>query len=201
MSLRYTQPKDPPRSQHASSLLKKSSQPASPSVVSPASGRELKEGSQLLLTVLRPMHQQLPLAPLSQHPARGLCSEAIGVKKSLWRTLGELVGRESAERIIAEFGGARIWVPVRSTPDAKLTQILGHSAAFALCARFGGDYLQIPNTMSEDNVYRRIAELHRQGCKINEIALAVGRSRRTIFRLLRRKITDLHRPRRLAADW
>jgi hypothetical protein len=37
-----------------SRLLKKSSQPASPSVVSPASGRELKEGSQLLRTVLKP---------------------------------------------------------------------------------------------------------------------------------------------------
>src|SRR5216684_8471769 len=69
MSLRYTQPKDPPRSQHASSLLKESSQPASPSVVSPASGRELKEGSQLSRGVLRPMFQQTPLVLLSQHPA------------------------------------------------------------------------------------------------------------------------------------
>ena len=62
-----------------------------------------------------------------------------------------------------------------------------------LCARFGGDYLQIPNTASGHDVYRRIAELHRQGCKINDIALAVGRSRRTVFRLLRKKITDLRR--------
>jgi hypothetical protein len=95
--------------------------------------------------------------------------------------------------MIAEFGGARIWVPVRSTPEAKLTRILGEAAASALCARFGGDYLQIPNTASGHDVYRRIAELHRQGCKINDIALAVGRSRRTVFRLLRKKITDLRR--------
>jgi hypothetical protein len=92
--------------------------------------------------------------------------------------------------MIAEFGGARIWVPVRSTPGAKLTQLLGDRAAAALCARFGGDYLQVPNTTARfDNIHRRIAELHRQGCKINEIALAVGRSRRTVFRLLRTKIT------------
>jgi hypothetical protein len=35
----------------SSRLLKKSSQPASPSVVSPASGRELKEGSQFYRSV------------------------------------------------------------------------------------------------------------------------------------------------------
>jgi len=117
----------------------------------------------------------------------------LTVKKSLLHTLVELVGCESAEKMIAEFGGARIWVPVRSTADAKLTQVLGDHAASALCAHFGGDYLQVPNTMTGGNVHLRIAELHRQGCKINDIALAVGRSRRTVFRLLRKKITDLRR--------
>ena len=139
-------------------------------------------------------------APLRTQHARRLGGEALAIKRSLLDTLIQVVGYESAEKIIAEFGGARIWVPVQSTPDAKLTRILGNSAASALCARFGGDYLQIPNTITGDNIYRRIAELHRQGCKINDIALAVGRSRRTVFRLLRRKITDLPKIGRLAAD-
>jgi hypothetical protein len=112
-------------------------------------------------------------------------------RKSLLHTLVEVVGCEAAAKMVAEFGGARIWVPVRSTPQAKITQALGDNAASALCARFGGDYLQVPNTVTGDDVYRRIAELHRRGYKINDIALAVGRSRRTVFRLLRRKITDL----------
>jgi hypothetical protein len=124
----------------------------------------------------------------------------LTVKKSLLRTLVELVGCESAEKMIAEFGGARIWVPVRSTPEAKLTQVLGDRAACALCSIFGGDYMQVPNTMTGGNVYLRIAELHRQGCKINDIALAVGRSRRTVFRLLRKKITDLRRTGGWGAD-
>ncbi len=122
------------------------------------------------------------------------------MKKSLSETLVEVLGRESAEKIIAEFGGARIWVPVRSSPEAKLAQIIGGDAASTLCARFGGDYLQVPNTIADENVHRRIADMHRQGCKINEIALAVGRSRRTVFRLLRRKITDLHRPGGFACE-
>jgi helix-turn-helix protein len=136
----------------------------------------------------------------TQHAGR-LSGEILTVKKSLLHTLIQVVGYESAEKIIAEFGGTRIWVPARSTPDAKLTRILGDSAASALCARFGGEYLQIPNTITGENIYRRIAELHRQGCKINDIALAVGRSRRTVFRLLRRKITDSHRTGGLATDW
>jgi hypothetical protein len=142
-----------------------------------------------------------PKGPLRTQHARRLCGEALSVKKPLLQTLVEVMGTQSTEKIIAEFGGARIWVPVRSTPHAKLTQILGDRAASALCARFGGDYLQIPNTITGDNIYWRIAELHRQGCKINDIALAVGRSRRTVFRLLRKKITDLRKPGEQSADW
>lgn len=98
-----------------------------------------------------------------------------------------LIGEQAAAKMIAEFGGARIWVPVRTTPESKLTQVLGGDAASALCARFGGQYLQVPSTRTDDNIRSRIAELHRQGCKINDIAQAVGRSRRTIFRELGRR--------------
>jgi hypothetical protein len=132
--------------------------------------------------------------------ARLLHRQPPTTRKSLLQTLVEVVGSESVEKIVAEFGGARIWIPVRSTPEGKLTQLLGESAASSLCARFGGDYLQVPNTKTDDDIYLRIAELHRLGCKINDIALAVGRSRRTVFRLLRKKITDLRRPGRLAND-
>jgi hypothetical protein len=119
-------------------------------------------------------------------------SAPLAMKKSLLHTLVELMGCEAAQKMVSEFGGTRIWVPVRGTPEAKLTQVLGNSAASALCARFGGDYLQVPNSLaSVHSIHRRIAELHRQGCKINDIALAVGRSRRTVFRLLRKKITDI----------
>jgi hypothetical protein len=131
--------------------------------------------------------------PLRTQHAKRLCGEPLRVKKSLHETLIQVIGRDSTQKMITEIGGARIWVPVRSTPESKLTQILGEAAASVLCARFGGDYLQIPSTLSGDDIYRRIAELHRQGCKINDIALAVGRSRRTVFRLLRKKITDLRR--------
>jgi hypothetical protein len=124
----------------------------------------------------------------------GVGAGIMRVKKSLFGTLVEVLGREPAEKIIAEFGGARIWIPVRSTPEARLEQLIGSEATAKLCACFGGDYLQVPNTIANDSVHRRIAELHRQGCKIDEIAVAVGRSRRTIFRLLGRKITELRRP-------
>jgi hypothetical protein len=147
------------------------------------------------------MRHTQPAGQLPTQHARPLCGDGSTIRKSLLQTLIQVMGLESAEKIIAEFGGTRIWVPVRSAPDAKLARILGDGAASALCARFGGDYLQIPNTITDDNIYRRIAELHRQGCKINDIALAVGRSRRTVFRLLRRKITDLRRTGRMAADW
>jgi len=140
-------------------------------------------------------------SPASKPPAREACRESLTVRKSLLHSLVQLLGCDAVERLVTEFGGTRIWVPVRSAPEAKLTRVLGDSAACALCARYGGDYLQIPNTLNGGNIHRRIAELHRQGCKINDIALAVGRSRRTVFRLLRKKITDLRRNEGLTSDW
>jgi hypothetical protein len=137
------------------------------------------------------MRYRQPAGTVSASDTGRLYRVQVTRRKSLLHALVEVIGYESAEKMIAEFGGARIWVPVQSAPDTKLTLVLGDSAASALCAHFGGDYLQVPNTTTGDDVYRRIAELHRQGCKINEIALAVGRSRRTVFRLLRKKITDL----------
>ena len=140
------------------------------------------------------------LSSLRTSESRVLYGQPAIARRSLLQTLVEVIGFESVQKMIAEFGGARIWVPVRSTPDAKITQVLGEKSASALCTRFGGDYLQVPNTMANDDIYLRIAELHRQGCKINDIALAVGRSRRTVFRLLRKKITDLRRPARVATN-
>ena len=141
------------------------------------------------------MRSRQPLA-LRTSDSRVLHEQPAIARSSLLQALVEVIGCESVDKMIAEFGGARIWVPVRSTPEARLTQVLGEQCASALCTRFGGDYLQVPNTTSNDDIYHRIAEMHRQGCKINDIALAVGRSRRTVFRLLRKKITDLRRPGR-----
>jgi hypothetical protein len=141
---------------------------------------------------------QLP--GLRSSGSRVLHGQPVSARSSLLQTLIEVIGCEAVQKMVAEFGGARIWIPVRSTPDAKLTKVLGEQAASALCIRFGGDYLQVPNTITDGEIYWRIAELHRQGCKINDIALAVGRSRRTVFRLLRKKITDLRRPGRAARN-
>jgi len=118
----------------------------------------------------------------------------IPQNKSLSETLVAALGREVTKTIITTFGGTRIWVPVRSSTEARLARIIGDVAAAMLCAHFAGDYLQVPNSMPDETVHQRIAELHRQGRKINDIALAVGRSRRTVFRLLRSKITELRRP-------
>jgi Helix-turn-helix domain len=144
--------------------------------------------------------RQLSLANTDQNTARrkplpktknGHSAEK---KRALSQTLIEVLGRDAAEQIITVFGGARIWIPAQSLPTATLAHVIGYDAASMLCLRFGGDYLQIPNTIPEHGLQHRIADLHRQGYSINEIALAVGRSRRTVFRLLRRKINEFRRP-------
>jgi hypothetical protein len=159
----------------------------------------------LRYAVGHPQHQQLSLADKRQkaarrkQPSKKKKHRAGTAKPSVSEILVELVGRDVAETLIAVLGGTRIWIPTQSDPTAKLAQILGTDAASKLSSRFGGDYLQIPNTVPSYGLHHQTAELHRQGYTINEIALAVGRSRRTVFRLLRKKVNDFRRPAAFAS--
>src|SRR5712691_3928178 len=76
-----------------SRLLKKSSEPASPSVVSHASGRELKEGSQFLSQGAETLFIRKWVFP---HPTRPGAKEGRGVKSShLVRTAPVSLPRKS----------------------------------------------------------------------------------------------------------
>ena len=86
--------------------------------------------------------------------------------------------------IVRHYGGARVYVPRRWTPDLDLNTALGGAAAAALCARFGPERIDIPrNPFSTPALQRFVAELRRDGLPNNRIALVLGLSWRTVTRL------------------
>ncbi len=102
--------------------------------------------------------------------------------------IAEVLGREGYARLVAHYGGLRIWVT--KLPSEALIGVLGETGADLLCKYFGGDYLHVPSVVEGPNKSRQIAELHRQGIySINEIAVLAGCSRRTVFRHLAAKIS------------
>ena len=113
--------------------------------------------------------------------------------------LKALLGDDDAAVFIFAFGGQRIYIPKVITKNrtatyrATLIQMLGAGKAKLLFEAYGGDYMNVPTQRrgSPRTAQRKVAEMQRQGMKINEMAQAVNRSRRTIFRWLNLPHTNL----------
>lgn len=62
----------------------------------------------------------------------------------LARELRDLIGEEAMHAICAQFGGLRLQVPMRITPDSALPLLIGKAAAARLVATYGGDVIEPP---------------------------------------------------------
>lgn len=90
-------------------------------------------------------------------------------------------GEEAAAKLVAAFGGARLYVPQVPEPEDPLSRVIGLEAAARLARVYGGDRVDIPNP----NLRRaRIAELRRAGLGVDAIARELGCTRRRVFQVL-----------------
>jgi Homeodomain-like domain-containing protein len=98
--------------------------------------------------------------------------------------LAELIaaaGEEAAQKLVAAFGGARLYVPQMPEPEDPLSRVIGPEAAVRLAQVYGGDRVDIPNP----TVRRaRIAELRRAGLGVDAIARELSCTRRRVFQVL-----------------
>ena len=154
------------RTPEPSRLLKKSSQPASPSVVSPAGGRELMEGSQLSCRVLSSEFQQMPLATVSQHPAMASDSTpmvlrvirpAAEVEVMCTRNSPEFVrGNNICARVVSAAGPWRRqgewWAATQSSQDSTSNCLQTHAPA-----AYNRDYYEL--ALADGAVYRIYCDL------------------------------------------
>lgn len=109
----------------------------------------------------------------------------------LYDDLHKLLGPEDAGLFIFTYSGQRIWIT--TTPSPQLIKILGPKKAALLCNKYGGERIVVPTgkQLKTQEQRRHVAEMHRQGLSINEMAKRVGCSRTTIFRWLRLPITKV----------
>lgn len=102
-------------------------------------------------------------------------------------SIAESAGLETAEKIVSEFGGTRIYIPKKLTPEHELCALVGFEKALVICSCFCGERVDIPlryRTMEE--IHRLVPMLLKKGYKIRRIARMVGMSERTVFRILRK---------------
>ena len=110
-----------------------------------------------------------PLDP----PARG--------RSSVLDEISGLIGHEAATRLVAAFGGTRIYVPQFPEPDDTLSDSIGYHAALTLAQMYGGDRIEVPNPPPRRV---KIIELRAGGLSVDAIARSLGCTRRRVFQVL-----------------
>lgn len=105
----------------------------------------------------------------------------IGPRASLLKELIETIGIDGASRLIAAFGGLRIYIPHTPQPDDTLSETVGYQTALTLAKSFGGDSVEIPNPTARGP---QIIELRASGVSINDIARSQHCTRRRVYQVL-----------------
>jgi DNA-binding NarL/FixJ family response regulator len=104
-------------------------------------------------------------------------------------TLGAIIaciGIEAAERLIAECGGSRVYVPTSPGAQSNLAKIIPPEGLAKLVAEFGGTVLHV--TRAEDIERGRrnseVIEARRNGATARQICKRFGLTERTVYRIL-----------------
>ncbi len=104
-----------------------------------------------------------------------------------WNTLLEVVGKKSAEKLVSEFGGLRIYIPRKG--DSKISAVIGDEAYSTLRAFVGGDYIEIPLLLQHKRMQRNleIREYSRNGMPIADIAKKFSMTDKSIRAIIKGK--------------
>jgi hypothetical protein len=103
-------------------------------------------------------------------------------KNGIAEDLGAILGYSAATRLMALYGGQKIYIPQNPDSAHRLAKLLGTSGFFALCEEFGGDLIKIPSNVEFDRIclIRAVAEMIQTGRRINDIAATLGMSMRQV---------------------
>ena len=93
------------------------------------------------------------------------------------------ISPETADALIAAFGGADIYVPRRLGPDHALVRAVGTADARAIVALLGAGHLRVPlGTHARQRARAaRILTLSREGHSARKIARELGCDVRTVY--------------------
>jgi hypothetical protein len=108
----------------------------------------------------------------------------VAARTSLFDQIGHSIGDDAADKLIADFGGRRLYIPVAPAPGDLVTRSIGLSAAMAMARVFGGDRLLIPVTSDQTRRRVRIVAMRADRVSISRIAHELRCTERYVYKVL-----------------
>ncbi len=103
---------------------------------------------------------------------------------SLYDQIGHSIGDDAADKLIADFGGRRLYIPVAPGPGDLIARSIGLTAALAMAHAFGGDRLVIPVTSTHARRRVRILAMRADHVSISRIAHELRCTERYVYKVL-----------------
>ncbi|HYL59447.1 MAG TPA: helix-turn-helix domain-containing protein [Candidatus Acidoferrales bacterium] len=131
---------------------------------------------------------------LSRHAEydRGLTLKPLALRgghqhSSLYDQLEHSIGDGAADKLVADFGGRRLYIPMAPASGDLVSRSIGLVAATAMARIFGGDRLLIPVTSDHARRRVRIVALRAEHLSISHIAHQLRCTERYVYKVLAEK--------------
>lgn len=108
------------------------------------------------------------------------------------RELVDVIGLTAAQKLVSEFGGLRLTVPVKMPEDHPLAQLLGWDAARTLSHHYAHERLDVPKALSAIQAVRNLQmrKDHAAGVSARQLALREGLTERRVWEILAEQPVD-----------
>ncbi len=127
---------------------------------------------------------RMPALDRAPSPAPRFDSFADTAHTRLFDQIGHSIGDDAADKLIADFGGRRLYIPLAPTPGGSITRSIGLLAALAMARAFGGDRLLIPVTSAHTRRRVRIVAMRAEHVSISRIAQELRCTERYVYKVL-----------------
>jgi hypothetical protein len=140
---------------------------------------------------------RMPALDRAPSPAPGFDSFADSAHTTLFDQIGHSIGGDAADKLIADFGGRRLYIPIAPTAGGTITRSIGLLAALAMARAFGGDRLLIPVTSAHTRRRVRIVAMRAEHVSISRIAQELRCTERYVYKVLALNARTRKSPSRL----
>ncbi len=109
---------------------------------------------------------------------------APAVRTTLYDQIVHSIGADAADKLIADFGGRRLYIPIAPAPGDLIARSIGLLAALAMARMFGSDRLLIPVTSDHARRRVRIIAMRADNVSISRIAQRLRCTERYVYKVL-----------------